>query len=214
MLQPDFIFKGLVDNATVYARPLCVHSTGNVNHTDGRLNSTRDNSTDALQHYSISVKSTLVADNVKGYLLSLTASSMYVIAVNVLQYKLLDVDTCVVLFWMSICGVVVSAAVMLAAEIPIIPHSFPCISLLLGHGLSAGLSAVFFVISLTLISAFTFSLLSNLVLVFLVIAQYTVLKRINPGHRNAPEIVGAVLVFICCITDPLYTLIQRFKLRN
>ncbi len=52
-------------------------------------------------------------------------------------------------------------------------------------------------------------MLFNLQLVFFLVAQYTALRQVNPGHGNVVEIVGAMVVFIGSLLEPTYKLCEQ-----
>lgn len=100
---------------------------------------------------------------------------------------------------------------MLAIETPTFPMSATCVLLLLGHSVSATTGNCFAKFAITLISPVTYSLLASLQLVFFLVAQYTVLKNVNPGFRNWEEVVGGVLVVCGSASHPVYTMYKHWK---
>ena len=43
----------------------------------------------------------------------------------------------------------------------------------------------------------------------MLIGQYTVLRHIQPGHKNAQEYSGAVLVVLSAVLVPIYAIIKK-----
>ena len=60
-----------------------------------------------------------------------------------------------------------------------------------------------------------FSFILNIILGFLLCAQYTVLRSVNLVHRNVmeilPQIVGGIGVFLSSCGSPIYTACGRMK---
>lgn len=78
-------------------------------------------------------------------------------------------------------------------ETPIFPKSPVCVALLLAHSLSAAFANISLVFSLSIVSTLSFSVLSSLQPMFLLVAQYTILRTVNPGHRNVSEILEGII---------------------
>lgn len=96
-------------------------------------------------------------------------------------------------------------------ESPTFPADNVCQGLLAGHAIIASLGNILRTVSVTIIPPVFAALLSTLDTVFLFCAQYTVMRKINPGHRNAMEVAGAVLVLVGNLLCPVYPLILNSK---
>ena len=60
-----------------------------------------------------------------------------------------------------------------------------------------------------LISAILYGLTTSMNVVFMLIAQYTVLRHIQAGHKNLEEYSGAILVIFSAILVPFYSIIKE-----
>ena len=87
-----------------------------------------------------------------------------------------------------------------------LPQHCSCQLFLAGHAISVGLVNICNSIAMILISPQVFSLIVNTKLGFQLFAQYTVLRNVNPGHRNVLEIVGGTGVFLGSCVSPIYSL--------
>ena len=212
--QPEFMFHGMNTNTSIQNRhhPLCQNTPDY--HKDTLLYNisiTTINTTDVTQNKSNS----LVFNEPLGYVLLLlsagAAAPMYFIA----NKQLVDSSAMVVSFWVAVAGAVPSAVLMLFFEEFTFPRTTTCLLLLVGHAFGTGSGTPGNQMALRYITPVILSLIFCLQVVFLCVAQYTFMSKINPGKGNAAEAAGVVVVFIGSAAGPLYaTFVQiwpRFK---
>lgn len=207
LAQPSFIFRYFMSTTTISSRPVCTHPVG--------IESNDTFNTSLNYDYSHNTSHPIVIhDNVKGYLFLVAGALSYITCFHILKYKLQEMNMCANLFWLGLSGVITYGVPMGAIETLTFPKSPLCIALLVAHSFCAMLCNVCMVISLSIISTHTYSIVTSLMPVFLVIAQYTILSNVNPGHRNALEIAGAILVCIGCVWEPVSTLYADWKCKH
>ena len=207
--QPRFIFKNLIDysNITNVYHLLC---------QKGSSLETGNNTSHNDHHGEDNV---VVFNELLGYIFTIFSSILVSIGYFIANKKLNMVHPFHVLFWVALSGTVVSLALSAIMEDFTFVHTASCVALLAGHSLGAALGTAGVQISLQIISPVSLSLVQSLQVVFLCIAQYTVMSRVNPGKQNAVEIAGTVTIFIGNIVTPLYKLFielyhRRFKSRD
>lgn len=146
-----------------------------------------------------------------GYILVCVAALMEVVFVFTVNRKLKKAEPFALLFWVGASGVIVSLIGMGLFEKQMLPSHMECQLLLAGHAFSASMVSSLGIVSNLLIAPEIYSLIYNLQLVYLFVAQYTVLKTVNPGHRNVTEILGAAVVFAGNCLTPIYSLFMAAK---
>ena len=99
-------------------------------------------------------------------------------------------------FFSFIVGTLVSIILMLILESPTLPTSWTDVSYIIIHTTAFAAGWPLYIYILKYISANTFNIIWSTITVFMLIAQYTVLSSILPGHRNWMEVVGVLLVTI------------------
>ena len=124
-------------------------------------------------------------------------------------------DVVTIQFWTSFGGLVISGLVMA------IPDQWPKLPsgsshdvlhdwlLLLAHAFSTGIATLLIYKSQQMISAILFGLSTSFNVIFMLIGQYTVLRHIQPGHKNAQEYSGAVLVVLSALLVPICAIIKK-----
>ena len=101
-----------------------------------------------------------------------------------------------VLFWCYLSNTLLSAVTMLIVEGPVLPRNYYDALLVTVHSLSYAIIWPLYMLSIKYISGNTFAFLASSIIVLMLLAQYTVLSSILPGHRNLMEIIGVVLVLV------------------
>lgn len=180
--QPELLFGE--DDHPIY--PICSRDT----HEDamsyklsvGYLYSYGNNSSDVS---TMSPMATLFSPNLLIYytylVICASASTLNCFCIN---KKLKNVNPFALSLSVAISGIVFSLAGVGIFETPIVPFGTNCQLLLVGHAVCASSFSILNVVALQFITAHMFSLMAGLDTVFLCVAQYTVLKKINPGHGN------------------------------
>ena len=191
VIQPGFIFKhdqtSMRGNASEYS----AHVNGTVGDIVEYLTET---STTGLRVF--------------GYFLA-TVSGISTAAdiLLVKRYPYLAEHFLGVLFWCFASGTVLSVILMLLIEKPVLPDTWFDITMVLLHSLIYALYWPFYMYAAATISGNTINNIYTSSTVFTLIAQYTVLSSIHPGHRNWIEVAGVVLVILGCT---LSSIVQLF----
>ena len=81
--------------------------------------------------------------------------------------------------------------------------------LLLAHAFSTRIGTLLCYKSQQMISAILYGLTASVNVVFMLIAQYTVLRHIQEGHKNAEEYTGVILVIFSAVLIPAYGIIKK-----
>ena len=129
----------------------------------------------------------------------------------VLNRKLIDIDPFAITFWLAVGCLLMSVVAMGLFETPTFPSDGICQALLFAQCSSGSIANIFATVSVFLISPLTYTLLFNSHVVFMAIAQYTILRNVLAGQRNAAEICGIIVVCIGCILDPCFKLYHHVK---
>ena len=129
------------------------------------------------------------------------------------KQKLADLDVVTLVFWATTLGIPMSAALMFIFEHNdlAVEWNTNVILLVLGNGVGNSALCVFSLLANEKTSSSIVQLTSSLHLVLLLIGQYTVLKKINPGHQNVLEILGVSIVFIGSCFVPLLTQLTDYR---
>ena len=143
-------------------------------------------------------------NQVIGYVLTVGSSIFVTVEAYAVNKKMSDLDSSLVNFCVSVTGIVVSVVLTAIFEEFTFPSTTVCIPILLGHGLSLGISNICQLRSFQVFQPTIVSLAYRLCLVLAFVAQRTVMKSINPGNQNNLEIVGISLVLIGNSLNPLY----------
>ena len=121
----------------------------------------------------------------------------------------------IVCFWLISVGFLTSLVMMFAIESPVDIEYNSCFWLVVLHGVAASATLIFTNASLTVLTSAEFSILTTSSVVELFIAQLTFLKDVRESSRNVFEFVGATLVVVACLLEPVYILCkQRFQATN
>ena len=91
-----------------------------------------------------------------------------------------------------------SVVIMMILETPVMPGNMTQWLLTAGHSVSYALHLPLFMFGSKCISGNMVNLVHSTTVVFMLVAQYTVLSPILPGDRNWIEVVG--VVFVLCAT--------------
>ena len=136
-------------------------------------------------------------------------------AMKVIAQKRLipQTDVVTIQFWGSLGGAIISATCMaIPGELGTLPKGQNTLTdwlLLLAHAFSTGIATLLIYKSQQMISAILYGLTASVNVVFMLIAQYTVLRHIQAGHNNIEEYSGAILVIFSAVLVPFYGIIKR-----
>ena len=101
-----------------------------------------------------------------------------------------------VLFWTFLITTLISMLLMFMFESPVLPNSTENYMFLLGHSVSSTLQWPLYFLAASYVTGGTINITMSLSSVFLLLSQYTILKDIQPGHRNWIEGIGVACVII------------------
>lgn len=147
-----------------------------------------------------------------GYLvMAITGITMSITLQITELYLLPKFHYSVISFWFALLGTLMSMIAMLALESPRMVSGWVCNSLLLLHCLLASCINLLLNLGLYYVTSEETAILSTICVVCLFIAQNTFLVDIQPVKGNVYEYVGAVLIVVACLLDPIYR-ISRSRL--
>ena len=136
-----------------------------------------------------------------GYILSIVTGIGTSLDVLVLQRNtFLTENKLTTLFWTFCSGTVVSAAMMVVLEHPVLPTDWYQVFLIMGHTVGYAFLWMFYLFAIQYVSGNTINMIASTCPVIMLIPQYTVLSSLYPGHKNWIEVVGVVLVLIGSMT--------------
>ena len=116
-----------------------------------------------------------------------------------------------VLFWCFLALSLISLIVTFALESPMLPSNWFDTAMVVLHSVACAISWPFYITAPRLISANAFTIILTTEVVYMLVAQYTVLSSILPGHRNWMEVVGVVLVLLGGTMSSILELISDTK---
>ncbi len=105
----------------------------------------------------------------------------------------------VVIFWMSLVATSFSICISLAIEEQVLPADLTDWLLVFGHCGTYGLIISVNMYVCSRLSGVVLSLIGGTSVIYMVIAQYTLLSNIHAGNHNWLEICGLVLVLVSSI---------------
>ena len=113
-----------------------------------------------------------------------------------------------VLFWTFFIHALLSAVLMGIVETPVLPSNWYDTALVTFHGTAYSANIPLNIYAIRYVSGNTMNLVFSTSVVFFLIAQYTLLSHILPGHRNWIEVVGVVLVLLGAAMSSVIELIR------
>ena len=129
------------------------------------------------------------------------------------KYLIQQTDVVTLQFWNSLGGTIISAVCMaIPGQLGTLPKGQNTLAdwlLLLTHAFSTGIAMLLLYKSQQMISAILYGLTTSVNVVFMLIAQYTVLSHIQAGHKNAEEYSGAILVIFSAVLVPLCSIVKE-----
>ena len=111
-------------------------------------------------------------------------------------------------FWIIVTNTCFSTVIMLILETPVLPSSWFDVAMLIVHCLSYAAIWPLYIYAPKYVSGNTVTAIVSTEVIFMLIAQYTVLSSILPGHRNWIKVIGVVLVLL---GSSLSSLLEIFK---
>ena len=113
-----------------------------------------------------------------------------------------------VVFWIFVTNTCFSVIVMFIVETPVLPGNWFDTAMVIFHCLSYAAIWPLYIYAPKHISGNTVTAIVSTEVVFMLIAQYTVLSSVLPRHRNWMEVVGVILVLL---GSSLSSIIEIFK---
>ena len=113
------------------------------------------------------------------------------------------------LAWATLFGTIFSAVVMLSVEEPTFPTNIRDLALVIGHTFAYLLINPLFCYGSILISGSLGAIIRSLNLLFVLAAQYLLMKDIFSGHRNWIEVFGVILVLFGAIFSSIVELVNE-----
>ena len=111
--------------------------------------------------------------------------------------------------WHALIGALYSLVLMFIFEIPRFVGGLICLTTVGLHVLFSSASFLLVCASLAYISVEENGILNATGIVILFVAQSTFLSTFRPPKGNAMEYIGACLIIVACILEPLATLIKK-----
>ena len=112
------------------------------------------------------------------------------------------------MFWTFLINTLVSLILMVTMETPVLPSNWFNAAMVTLHSVESAFIWRLYIYAPRYISGNTFALILTSDVVFMLVAQYTVLSSILPGHRNWLEVVGVLLVLLGCSMTSILELIK------
>ena len=92
---------------------------------------------------------------------------------------------------------------MVILEDPVLPQNWQHVLLVAGHSITFVCHWPLYAYAAKYLSGNTVNLIQSTSVVFMLIAQYTILSSVLPGHRNWIELVGVLLVLTGSVAKSL-----------
>ena len=139
-----------------------------------------------------------------GYLLPIATGiilSIDVILVKQSQYLMENYLTAT--YWSCVTSAIISAVTMAIFEDLVLPENWEQVLLVAGHSVTFVFHWPLYAYAAKYLSGNTVNLIQSTSVVFMLIAQYTVLSSVLPGHRNWIEVLGVGLVLTGSVAKSL-----------
>ena len=181
VLQPEFIFAKI--------------TTSHFNVTSSSWAENFTSATDDDVVYSHLDKE---SNDLVGLIIATSAGILLAVDILVMKYHNASfVDYMLSIpFFCFLAGTLLSLIVMGIFERPTLPNNWLDVAYILIHGIAFAFNWPLYIYILKHITANVFNIIWSTNTIFMLIAQYTILSSILPGHRNWIEVVGALLVMI------------------
>ena len=112
-----------------------------------------------------------------------------------------------VLPWLYISGIIFSSIFMGIIENPVLPTNWLDFIYMSIHCIMFVFTWPLYMIACSYLSGNTLSMLHSMLVILMLIPQYTFLSDIYPGHRNWIEILGIILVLLGSILISMWELL-------
>jgi hypothetical protein len=148
-----------------------------------------------------------------GYVLCVVAAVSGAAYMQLIKWKLTELNIFAYNFWASLLGATVSFVAMAVTETPFFPTSTICIVFVLIHASTAASHAITVFRAFQLVDPVVSSLILTLIVAIIFIYQYTLLPWLNvfAGTVNILEVFGGILLFFGSILVGSIQLIQVLR---
>ena len=119
-----------------------------------------------------------------------------------------------ILFWIFVSNTCFSVILMFIIETPVLPYNWFDVTMVIIHSFSYAGIWPLYIYAPNYISGNTVTAIMSTQVAFMLIAQYTVLSSILPGHRNWIEVVGVVSVLIGSGASSFFEMFKNNKKDN
>ena len=151
---------------------------------------------------------------VLGYILATCTGLFMTLEVAVVKYYkdfFTTENVFISLIWSYLLGTLLSIIPMLIYEDPVFPVDIKNILLLCAHVCTYVFMLPLLLYGSLLVSGSLGSIIGTTNLILVLIAQYTLLRDIHPGHRNWIEIVGVMCVLFGSIFSSLVEILKSYR---
>ena len=182
VIQPDFLFPKLEfsESKSFKGTPLLPNTTVKT-----------ENKHSGFFGYQLDPNVTLAI----GFAMAAIAGIFVTLDVLVTKYNTSFADYLLEIpFFAFIAGTFLSAIGMFIVETPTLPTNWTDVLYIFIHTVSYTMLWPLYIYVLQYISANAYNIIWSTSTVFMLLARYTILSRILPGHRNWMEVVGVLLV--------------------
>ena len=183
----------------------------NLTHKDSGYGTLAGSKTSFQSNSSNTFSPVSLFSEITGY--TAVISGGILVAVDVLmlkKYPYISANPLEILFWVWSFGTTVSLILMFIIETPVLPSNWFDLSMVIIHSATCAAIWPLGFYGSTIVTGNTFSLILSTQVVFMLIAQYTVLSSISPGQRNWMEVVGVIFVLLgSSLSSVLETLANR-----
>ena len=144
-----------------------------------------------------------------GYLLPLATGIMLTgEALVIKKYNYIRDNFNVVAFWSLFSSSIIATTLMAILETPTLPDSWTEALYVLGQSIGFTLSWPTIYFAAQYISGNSINMIFSTSVVFMLLAQYTVLSSIHPGHRNWLEVLGVIFVLVGSSLKSMFELVM------
>ena len=119
-----------------------------------------------------------------------------------------------VLFWIFVSNTCFSFVIMCFVETPVLPSNWFDVGMVTIHALSYAAIWPLYIYGPNHISGNTVTAIMSTQVAFMLIAQYTVLLSVLPGHRNLMEVMGVILVLVGSGASSIFEMFKNWKRSN
>ena len=169
-----------------------------------------------LQHHvsgnitdSVSVQ--VINSKLKGYSYIVVSGISLGIQYNVIGTELQKVMPMMITSYFAMFGSIISIILNIYVEPFVLDISLLQLLYVFVHCIGSCLDVITTVFAIQMIGGVSTSIVHSLQILVMLVLQYTLMRSVQPGHRNWEEIVGAILVTIGSCLCPVSDIIMEYK---